>query len=95
MKKKTLSKKLVFNKITIAQLNHGDLRQLHGGVRIEPLPLTQTCYCTEVYTVTCYCTVGDTCNNSIYGNTTCNFTNYGDMHGCPATMTFCGQWVCP
>jgi len=81
MKKKPLSKKLVFNKTTVTQLNNKDLNQLHGGV--------------IVYTKTCYCTVGDTCYNSRYGVDTCIFTNYGDMQGCPVTMTLCNKLYCP
>ncbi|MCP5047710.1 MAG: hypothetical protein GY940_11100 [bacterium] len=90
MQKKKFSKKLVLNKTTVASLNAGEQENVLAGIFPFPRPISEGC----VYTVTCLCT-SPGCNDSRYGNNGCMYTNYGDMAGCPATMTVCGELYCP
>jgi hypothetical protein len=91
MKHKKFSKKLVLNKTTIAMLNPAEQGNVNGGIRP---PITDGCSDGCVYTVTCLCTQPG-CIDSRYGYHGCILTNYGDMTGCPATMTLCGELYCP
>lgn len=62
MKKKNLSRKLVFNKSTIADLSAEKLAEARGGILIER---TKTC-------------TTDTCNGSTCEITYCPWTYCGD-----------------
>lgn len=91
MKQKTFSKKLILNKTTIATLSATELKEVNGGH--PQAPSLDGCFLSYgcVYTVGC---TGLGCADSVAGNN-CIYTNYGDMIGCPATMTLCGQLYCP
>jgi hypothetical protein len=99
MKQKKFSRKLVLNKTTIAMLNPSEQGNVNGGIRTV---LTVGCNYTDdcgytddcAYTISCMCTQPG-CQDSAYGQNGCIYTNYGDMMGCPATMTLCGELYCP
>jgi hypothetical protein len=69
MKSKKFQKKLGLNKTTVAHLNHGAMKGVHGGARTFVLACLSgdpagscgdTCYTCDCPTATCNCT--DTCH---------------------------------